>query len=186
MSEFFTTFPELDLGDIVLREIKEDDVKSYFSYISHKDVVKFLSDDDIPKDLEQASKELAYWRNLFHYRHSVYWGISHKGSSKLIGTCGFNNWIRTHRRGEISYDLAPSSWNKGIMTKALRAMCDFAFTAMNLQRIQATVADDNMASMRVLDKLAFQQEARLRHFGRLHGRARDFFMYSLVPTDITF
>lgn len=186
MDRFFQEFPVLDLDEFVLRELTEDDVKAYYNYITDREVIRFLSDDDIPKDMQGATKELAYWRNLFHYRHSIYWGIALKKNNRLIGTCGFNNWVRTHARGEVSYDLSRAFWNRGIMTKALRAMCDFAFSTMQMQRIQATVADDNIASMKVLDKLGFKQEARLRHFGRLHNSSRDFFMYSLLPADMTF
>jgi ribosomal-protein-alanine N-acetyltransferase len=182
----FDNFPVMDLGDIVLRELHEKDVKNYYQYLSDPMVNKFVSEDDIPKNIEEAKGELKYWQDLFTNNRSIYWAISKKNSGELIGTCGFNLWSRTHARVEISYDLSRKYWGKGIMTKALRAVCDFSFIRMNVKRIQASIAHDNIASIRVLEKLGFIQEGNLRSYGVLHKVTKDFYMYSLLSTDLVF
>jgi ribosomal-protein-alanine N-acetyltransferase len=187
MSEnFFEKFPLLQLKDIKLRELDLKDVKNFYSYLSDPLVNKFICDDDIPKDLSEAERELNYWADLFKYRRSVYWAITKANNDSLIGTCGFNVWSRTHRRAEISYDLMRKEWGKGLMTKVVRNVCDFAFIRMNINRIQATVAHDNIGSIKVLKKLGFKEEGILREYGVLHGVKKDFYMYSLLASDLIF
>lgn len=174
----FNYFPVIKFDEILLREISLNDVPNFFNYISHKEVSKFLSDDDLPTDIKHAQEELMYWYKLFRYKQSIYWAISI--DNKMIGTCGFNNWNITHRRAEISYDLDYNYWNKGIMTKVVKNICNFAFKEMQVQRIQATVAEDNIGSTKLLEKNEFMLEGKLRKFGVLHGEEKNFLMYSLI------
>ena len=51
---------------------------------------------------------------------------------------------------------------------------------MKLTRIQATVAIDNIPSIKMLEKVGFNQESLLQKYGVLHGVAKDFYMYALV------
>lgn len=185
--EVFDKFPQMTLDDIVLREIDYNhDAELFLQYVSDSLVNKYLSDEETPKTLKEAEQELKYWSDLYRYKRSIYWAIARKSNNKLIGTCGFNNWSRTHARAEISYDLARKEWGKGIMTKALRAVCDFAFTRIMVNRIQATVAIDNIASIKVLTKLGFSREGEMRQYGILRGNKKNFYMYSLLSSDIVF
>ena len=179
-TNIFEHFPVIVLGDIILRKISiEDDCIDYFNYINSPKVNKYLSDDDIPKYLEKAQVELAYWGRLFDYRHSFYWAIAIKETNKIIGTCGFNYWNKTHNRAEISYDLDYNYWGKGIMTKAVKAISDFCMETMRAQRIQATVALDNVPSIKVLEKSGYVAEGILKKYGVLQGEVKDFYMYAL-------
>lgn len=179
-------FPVIEIGDITLREITKDDVKAFYSYISDKRVNRYIAEDDVPKNIESAEKELMYWADLYTYRRSIYWGIVKTKNNILIGTCGYNNWSRMHKRGEISYDLAHSYWGKGISTRCVKAISDFGFAAMGLQRIQATVAIDNIGSIKVLEKSNYKREGLMRSYGILHGQAKDFYMYSTLREDQVF
>lgn len=175
----FDNFPVIELDNIRLRKISpEEDYQKFFQYVNSPMVAKYLSMDDLPKDLEGAKKELYYWSHIFDYRHSFYWAIALKNSNEIIGTCGFNYWNRSQGRAEISYDLDYNHWNKGITTKAIKAITNFGLHTMQVKRIQATVALDNNASMRVLEKAGFSQESILRKYGILQEESRDFYMYA--------
>lgn len=179
-NDVFEFFPVINLGDIILRKISiEDDYINYFNYITSPKVTKYLSNDDIPDNVEKAKIELEYWGKLFDYRHSFYWAITIKETNKIIGTCGFNYWNKTHNRAEISYDLDYNYWGKGIMTNAIRTISNFCIDVMKAQRIQATVAIDNMPSIRVLEKSGYIKEGLLKKYGVLQQEAKDFYMYAL-------
>lgn len=183
----YDSFPVMDIDDkLQIRELRDTDLQHFFNFVKDPRVNRFMADDDIPKTLEESVAEMAYWKNLFPERRSVYWGIALKPQDKLIGTCGYNNWSRTHKRGEISYDLSAVYWNKGFTTKCVRAICDFGFSKMNLHRIQATVALDNGASIRVLEKIGFKKEGVMKGYGLLHSHFKDFYMYGLIKTDMKF
>ncbi|MDR0329862.1 MAG: GNAT family N-acetyltransferase, partial [Rickettsia sp.] len=108
----------LDLDNVVLRELTSDDSEDYFGYMSKLEMRPFLTDNNIPSTIPQAADELKYWSSLFHHQRGFYWGISLKDNNKLIGTAGFNTVSTMHLKAEISYDLDPAFWGKGIMLKS--------------------------------------------------------------------
>lgn len=177
--EVFNIFPYFDLGEIEMRQIVHEDVESFYNYITHKAVTKFLAESDIPDSLDNARKELLYWGRLHSLRSSVYWAIGLKGG-QIVGTGGFNYWNQSQRRTEISYDIDYNYWGRGFATAVVKAMVEFAFSKMQVKRVQATVAVHNVASIRVLEKAGFEQEGVLRNYGVLEGDSRDFYMYSQV------
>ena len=64
--------------------------------------------------------------------------------------------------GEIGYLLLTEHWSKGIMTEAVRQICDVAFTELDLVRITGLVYAPNTASQRVLEKNGFVRKAYRR------------------------
>ncbi len=175
--DVFDIFPYFDLGEIEMRQIVQEDVESFYKYITHKEVTKFLAESDVPDSLNNARQELLYWGRLHSLRSSVYWAIGLKGG-QIIGTGGFNYWNQIQKRTEISYDIDCDYWGRGFATVVVNAMVGFAFSKMQVKRIQATVAVHNMASIRVLEKVGFEREGFLRNYGVLEGVSRDFYMYS--------
>lgn len=177
-SNIFTNFPVFDLDNMVLRNLyPEKDYIDYYNYLTAPQVSKYLATGDIPTSVEAARTELTYWARLFDIRSSFYWGIALKDSNKLIGTCGFNYWNRDHKRAEISYDLDYDYWGNGLMTKAVKFVCNYALQTLEVERIQATVAVDNIPSIKVLEKNGFIRESTLKKFGILHNESKDFYMY---------
>jgi [ribosomal protein S5]-alanine N-acetyltransferase len=178
MHDVFLTFPVIDLQIVKLRQLHPSDTEDFYHFLCNEEVQKFLSIDDIPENLEAAKVELMYWANLYTMLKSIYWGIVIPEDDRLIGTCGFNTWNRTHKRAEISYDLSHDYWGQGVMTRAAMAITKFAFDNMGVQRVQATVAEDNVASIKVLEKCGYQKEGLLNKFGILHKKSKNFYMYA--------
>ncbi len=176
----FSSFPKFTLEEVVLRELSYDDAEDYLNYITHSKVARFIAECDLPRNIEQANEEISYWKQLFHRKLAIYWAVALKNNNKLIGTCGFNHINLFHRRGEISYDLSISHQGKGLMQAALNAVCAFAFDNVGLQRIQATTVVSNTASSKLLERLGFEREGLLKKYGKLNGKHRDYYMYSLT------
>lgn len=180
-SSLFKHFPQFDLGDFMLREIKpEQDAEEFLLYINHSSVRKFLSSNDLPEDLDSAIKELRYWQSLFFYCRSFFWAIVEKKEDKIIGMIGFNSYSQEHSRAEISYDLSYDFWGRGIMRKSMAKVIQFAHEEMLVHRIQATVACNNERSISLLESAGFEREGLLRKYGCLGGEILDHYMYGKV------
>lgn len=63
-----------------------------------------------------------------------------------------------------------SEWNKGYATEAIKAIVDFAFNTMDLNRIEAFITPGNDSSINVLRKLNFKQEGILRERDLIKGK----------------
>lgn len=178
-SFIYHQFPMLDLDNIVLRELTSDDSEDYFGYMNKLEMSPFLTDNNIPSTIPQAADELKYWSSLFHHQRGFYWGISLKDNNKLIGTAGFNTVSTMHLKAEISYDLDPAFWGKGIMLKSIKAILRFIEYA-GIVRTQATVINDNIRSINVLERCNFVKEGLLKKYEIVQGVHRDYYTYARV------
>lgn len=73
------------------------------------------------------------------------------------------------RIAEIGYGLARSVWGKGLAAEAVSGVLDWSFEVFDLAKVFAVTDSRNQRSVRVLEKLGFQQEGWLRQ----HRFARD-------------
>lgn len=177
------TFPIIDLGDIYLREKRESDVESFFHYYSDPEVNKFILC-EIPQDLEQARRELHYWRGIFYQNDGVYFAIADKATDQMIGSIGLTSHNVYQSRVELSYDLAQRYWQKGIMTRAIKAVVKYAFEVLKVNRIEASVATYNIPSKNLLLKCGFTLEGTLRQHRYHRGRFVDVDFFSLIRSDL--
>jgi ribosomal-protein-alanine N-acetyltransferase len=173
-------FPQLETDRLILREMTLADAGFYFRHFNDEKVV-LGSGFPGPATLEAAKKELElYCIRPFKEDKGIRWGIVRKGHDELIGSCGFYGWSKTSRRAEIGYDLDPAHWGKGLMTEALRAVLGYGFEVMALNRIQAIIDCENVRSIRLVQRLGFQQEGVLRQNSVFRGEFRDEACFSLL------
>jgi len=173
------TFPTFDLGDIVLREKQETDVENFFNYYSKPEVNQFILC-EIPQSLDEAKRELLYWRGIFYQNDGAYFAIADKKDNRMIGSIGVTGYNSYQKRIEISYDLDSTHWRRGISTKALARIVHYAFEEWHVNRIEASVSTYNIASKNLLLKCGFTLEGILRQH-RLHrGKFVDVYFFSLL------
>ena len=80
----------------------------------------------------------------------------------------------------IGYWLGQSYWGRGIATRALRLVVDYAFSTFSFVRLEASVYAWNPASARVLEKNGFTLEGRLRSRIFHDATLADELMYGLL------
>ncbi|WP_418302662.1 GNAT family N-acetyltransferase [Lysinibacillus fusiformis] len=91
--------------------------------------------------------------------------------------------MKKNNRIEIGYDLKPAYWGQGIMQKALGKIIHFAFTSMEINKIEAKVEPENKASIRLLGKLNFCQEGVLRQHEFEKGKYVDLVLFSILRSE---
>jgi len=178
-------FPVVETERLVLREITMDDAEWYMEHFSRREVVEGQGF-PAPENLEAAKEELEkYIVGVFRERTGLRWGITLKGSRRLIGTLGFYRWVQpTGHMAEMGYDLQADRWGKGIMSEAMNAVIDYGFKRMKLNRIEATVMPSNPRSMRLLERLGFKKEGVFRERGfNEKGEPVDDVMFSMLRSD---
>lgn len=63
---------------------------------------------------------------------------------------------------ELGYLLLPRMWSRGIMSEAVRQICEIAFEELDVVRITGQVYEPNAASRRILEKNGFELEGILK------------------------
>lgn len=112
--------------------------------------------------LDEAEQLLWDWRRKFAAQEGIRWGIMHREAQQLIGTAGIKRIDHEHKRAEISYELVPGWWNRGIMTEVLTKISSYAMNELQLHSLEANIDPRHSASRRVLEKLDFKNEAHFR------------------------
>jgi RimJ/RimL family protein N-acetyltransferase len=105
---------------------------------------------------------------------------------RLIGAVGAGSFdVGASHRTNIGYWLAKPYWNRGITTEAVARFAEYAFAELDVVRLTAEVFAWNGASARVLQKVGFVQEGRLRRHRRKEDALVDVLYFGLLPSDLS-
>ncbi|NVK24955.1 MAG: GNAT family N-acetyltransferase [Gammaproteobacteria bacterium] len=142
---------------IALRDFTDNDINDLVVALNNKAVTQFLSS-KIPSPYTQ--KDAKWWVNEGS-KGDLIKAITFNG--QFAGCIGVERGeFEYHRSGEIGYWITQEFWRKGIASAALETMTNYVFTNTDIVRIYASVFSDNTASMQLLLKLGFEQEAVLQ------------------------
>ena len=109
-------------------------------------------------------------------KDGVFRAISVDG--KIVGNISVEQKADVYcKDGEIGYLLLTPCWSRGIMTEAVRQICEIAFSELDIIRITGLVYAPNIASRRVLEKNAFIQEGLQRNAVYKDGNIFDLCVY---------
>lgn len=111
------------------------------------------------------------------------WVIRFDG--KLIGGLGLlMKYPEEQNKDEFGYWLAEPFWNKGIMTKVVKAFSDFCFKELNYEQLEAPVFHYNHASARVLEKAGFKFIRVIKNLYEKDGKYEDALFYAKSKKDL--
>ena len=99
------------------------------------------------------------------------------------GIIGFKGIDYINRKLEIGYWLSGDLQGKGIMQRSCRALVQYAFSEMQMNRVQIKVGVGNSKSSRIPQKLGFKLEGVQRDGEYLNGRFHDLEIYSMLQRE---
>ena len=98
-----------------------------------------------------------------------------------IGSIGAFRQGNIHRQtAELGYYLAEEYWGQGIMSAAIRQLCDSVFQTTDILRIYAEPFSYNAGSRRALEKAGFTLEGTMKCNAVKNGKMVDMTLYSLT------
>ncbi|HAS47224.1 MAG TPA: GNAT family N-acetyltransferase [Microscillaceae bacterium] len=139
----------------------------------------------IPENLEETQEIIEQWvaANQLKDIKNYTFKIELLPDNQLIGLFGLRLGNEKYRRAEVWYKIHSSYWKQGFATEVLAAMIDFGFDQLNLHRIQAGCAVDNIGSIKVLEKVGMIREGRGRQILPLKSGWSDNFEYAILDSD---
>ena len=161
--------------DIKLRHWEENDGEALAAVFNDLDR-SFLSNRlPDPYTLEDAVS----WLKMVNERdgqNGVYRAIMADG--EIVGAVSVEKKEDVFcRDGEISYNLMTRQQSRGIMTEAVRQICETAFMNLDIVRITGLVYEPNVGSRKVLEKNGFSLEGIMRKAVSKNGVLLDLFVY---------
>ena len=179
----FNNFPILKIEDITLSKLNFSDSDDMLEYTADKDVLRYLPEGASYSNKKQVHNLIKRVNQGFKNKEKIRWGIVLNDKNKVIGDIGYNSIDRENNIGKISYRLSKDHWGQGIITKVLNKIISYSFNEMKLNRIEALTIDDNLASIRVLEKTGFIKEGTLREALNKNNRYYDLAIYSLLKNE---
>ena len=114
----------------------------------------------------------------------IHFALVPEGETALVATVGFHTVSPLNGTAEITYDVAPSHWGRGIASAACRAATRWAFDVKGWHRVQATTLLPHRRSQQVLERCGFRREGLLRAFRVVRGQPADYWLYAALPGDL--
>ena len=104
---------------------------------------------------------------------------------RFAGQVTIDNIVRGAKRsGELGYWIDRGVAGRGLATLAVALVCDHAFGALRLHRLQADIRPENRRSQALVERLGFRQEGLLRRYLDIDGDWRDHLTYALLAEDL--
>lgn len=138
----------------------------------------------IPEDVSVTEAMLVEWiKNQQGVPRTEYILVVEDLQGIVIGVVAICHINFKFRSAEIWYKLHPDYWGKGFGTEAAKALIDFGFSTLNLHRIEAGCAVQNIASARILEKAGMTREGAKRQALPIRGEWIDNYEYAILEHD---
>jgi ribosomal-protein-alanine N-acetyltransferase len=173
----------IDGSRVRLRDFQDDDLDGCMTIVGDPGVTWYLSFDARTREQQDALLRADIARAKGDQRSDYYLAAVERSTNTLIGfvRLGFDR----PRTAELGYALRRDRWGKGYATEIAALMLHYGYSVLNLHRVQAACGPDNVASQRVLAKLGFAYEGRMREHVFTNGAWRDSLLYSLLKHEWT-
>lgn len=177
ISELFDKFPEIETNRFLLREIREDDYKEIFEIYSDDEVLKYQNMIAM-KDLGEAEDYIKFIFNGYKDKRFIRWCIARKNDDKVIGLVALHHIENENLKTSIGYILNKRFWNQKFMSEVMDTIVNYVFNELKFNRIEVSIHPDNIASIKLCERLCFEKEGLLRE--SIYNNNEDIFEDRLI------
>lgn len=168
---------------LLLRRFKLEDAEDMFeNWASDPEVTRFLtwpvhSDADVTREL------LKDWISRYEDGGFFNWAMEYKENGKVIGNISVVRLNENTEAADMGYCMSRTFWGQGLMPEALKAVMEYLFDVVGLNRIAACHDANNPKSGRVMEKAGMKPEGTLRAAGKNNLGICDEVWHSMLRSD---
>lgn len=163
--------------DFELREWEKPDTENFFKYSSNTKIAENMRS-SFPSTLEDCRKTVESFScndETQQYCRAIVVNGEAVGCIALF----IKNDVYC-KNAEIAYWLGEPFWGRGIMSEAIKQLCQTAFEQYEIVRIFAEPYAHNTGSRKALEKAGFVLEGIMKKSVYKNGNFFDYCMYALV------
>jgi RimJ/RimL family protein N-acetyltransferase len=167
---------------LVLRRYTHDDIPDVLGFVSHPSLASVTSGRiQATEEGVRTYIDLQNSYQPFQQNKIFELAVERQEDGKVIGMVGLIR--QDHRQGEIGWALGVEYRGQGYATEAASALMDNAFHSLGLHRIYADTNSDNLASLRLMERLGMRREALLRGSVYEKGKWLDQYIYGILADE---
>ena len=174
--------PTIETQRLRLRPFNPADAPDVQRLASERDVA--VNTVDVPHPYEDGVAEewIGSHQEKFERGEEVNFAIVHPEQGFLIG---FISLIINPKSesGALRYWIGKPYWNNGYCTEASRAVIEYGFETLGLNRIHARHFTRNPASGRVMQKIGMTHEGSLRQHTKKWGQLEGLEVYGILRSE---
>jgi len=155
--------PTLETERLRLRAFRESDFEDYAALNADPEVTRYLGGGG-PWDRGRSWRHLAFLLGHWQLGGSGMWAVEQKDTGAFLGMIGFaapEGWPGF----ELAWTLVRRWWGHGYATEGARAALSYAFTSLNQSRVISLIHPENLASIRVAERLGESLQGRTDMMG---------------------
>ena len=162
----------LTADSIYLRGLTLEDVNdAYYSWLNDPQVNQYLETRYLPSSKQDIE---AFVKSKMHNKDEPIFAICDKETDTHIGNIKLGPICWLHRRAQISLLIGDKNyWGKGVATQAIKQVCDYGFSRLNLNKLFAGAYSDNQGSIKAFKKCGFKEEGVLKAYYIVDGQELD-------------
>ncbi|UCE25376.1 MAG: GNAT family N-acetyltransferase [Candidatus Zixiibacteriota bacterium] len=165
---------------LLLRPFTLDDIEAFHAILSQPEVMHYLPESVMTID---EVRKIVEWYQMTYERNTpeniIKWtlavclksegipqqAVGHPDSTgsdtPVIGWAGVGPLEFDESQTEIFYGLSSEHWGKGYAHEAAQAVLDYAFDTIGLKRLVGVAKPENVASVKILEKIGMVFEKKL-------------------------
>lgn len=174
-----TQRPTLHTGRLLLRPFDQSDAAEVQRLAGDWVIADTTLNIPHPYQDGMAEEWIATHQPKFEAGKLVNFAIILRDTGDLIGAMGLVINARFQRAG-LGYWIGKPHWGQGYCTEAGRAVVDYAFDELNLNRVHSCHLTRNPASGRVMQKLGMVHEGRARQHVKRWDVYEDLELYGIL------
>lgn len=173
----------LETERLVLRRfVKEDAAAMYKNWAADKEVTKYLM---WPAHSSQkvSEKVIEDWVKAYDSKSYYQWAIVLKEKGEPIGSISVVHMNEEVSMAHVGCCIGKAWWHRGVMSEALKAVMDFLFDVVDVNRIESRHDPRNPNSGKVMEKCGMRYEGTLRSSDRNNQGICDASYYALLKSE---
>jgi ribosomal-protein-alanine N-acetyltransferase len=179
-SDWRTALPVLTTGGVILRELTMSDAPALLAMLNSEEVRRFISPP--PTTIEGFEAFIAWTHREREAGRGICFGIVPRDYAFAIGIIQLRQTGGSFLVAEWGFALGSAFWSSGIFMNSARAVLDFAFEVVGVQRLEARACTANGRGNGALRKLGAVIEGTLRESFLHEGVLRDQYLWAILAS----
>ena len=177
--------PTIETKRLILRPYTLADAPELQRCIGERDIASTTLNIPHPYEEGMAEEWISGHRENFDRGVDIQFAIADREQGFLIGGIGITDINKEFESAEIGYWIAKPYWENGYCTEAARAVLEYGFKVMGLNRIHAMHMTRNPASGRIMQKIGMKHEGTSRQAVKKWGKFEDIEYYAILKSEYT-
>jgi ribosomal-protein-alanine N-acetyltransferase len=184
-SILFSEFPLIQTREISLRKIEKTDLDDLYPIYNNENLFKYRPS-EAKKNKSTVENMISHFERDFNKKKTIFLGIClNENLKRIIGVAEIFDFDVKVNMVTIGYTLNENYWGNGVATKTAKALVDYLFNTIEVNRVQAFVMPNNIKSKNVLLRNRFTKEGTIRQGTAWSGKGIvDLEVYSFLKSDL--